>query len=122
VEGAYERDATFTMKKRKPHLRRASATPRQEKLPWPGLKAKDRLSRVITRAVKEAKETRENAVWAENQIARVLDYVPPETAVRLVIREARRRRKLIPRFAKALLRLLEAVKSTGGNIEYEGGT
>jgi hypothetical protein len=109
------------MKNRKPHLNRARTTPRHEKLPWPGLKAKDHLSRVITRAVKEAKETRENEMWAENQIARVLDYVPPETAMRLVFRQARRRRKLIPRLAKALLRLLETVESTGGNIEYEGG-
>ena len=42
----------------------------------PGLKAKDHLSRVITRAVKEAEERRENEAWAQNQIARVLNYVP----------------------------------------------
>ena len=100
------------MKKRKAHSHRVSTKPKHEKLSWPGLKAKDHLSRVITRAVKEAKETRENEVWAENQIARVLDYVPQETAMRLVFRETRRRRKPIPRFAKALLRLLETVGST----------
>jgi hypothetical protein len=84
------------MKKRKPHSHRARNTPRQEKLPWPGLSAKDHLSRVTTRAVKEAQETRENEAWAENQIARLLDYVQPETAMRLLSREARRRGKPIP--------------------------
>jgi hypothetical protein len=59
--------------------------------------------------VKEAKETRENEVWAENQIALMLDYVPPETAMRLVFRETRRRRKRIPQLAKAFLRLLETM-------------
>jgi hypothetical protein len=108
------------MKKRKPHSHRARTTPRHGKLPWPGLKAKDHLSRVVTRAVKEAKETRENEQWAENQIGRVLDYVPTETAMRMLFREARRRRKPNPRFAKALLRVLEAVESAGGI--YDGGT
>ncbi len=81
------------MKKRKANLDRVSAKPNHEKLTWPGLKAKDHLSRVATRAVKEAKETRENEVWAENLIARVLDYVPPETAMRLLLQETYRRRK-----------------------------
>jgi len=85
------------MKKRKAHLDRVSTKPKHEKLPWPGLKAKDHLSRVTTRAVKEAKETRENEVWAENLIARVLDYVPPETATRLLLQETYRRRKPGPR-------------------------
>ena len=109
MEGNQEGDVTITMKNRKPHSNQARTTRRHERLPWPGLKAKDHLSRVVTRAVKRAKETRENEVWAENQIALVLDYVPPETAMRLVFRETRRRRKSIPRFAKALLRLLDTV-------------
>jgi len=62
------------------------------------LKAKDLLSRVATRAVKEAKEARETVVWAEKQIARVLDHVPPETAVRILFREISRRGK--PRIAR----------------------
>ena len=68
--------------------------PEHEKLSWPGLRAKDHLSRVATRAVKEAKEKRENELWAESLIARVLDYVPPETAVKLILQETHRRRKL----------------------------
>jgi len=67
--------------------------PKHEKLSWPGLKAKDHLSRVLTRAVKEAKETRENEVWAENLFARVLDYISPETAMRLLLHETHRRKK-----------------------------
>jgi hypothetical protein len=70
---------------------RISAAPNHEKLPWPGLKAKDHLSRVVTWAVKEAKEARETACWAEEQIARVLDHVPPETAIRILFREISRR-------------------------------
>jgi hypothetical protein len=88
------------VKKRKPHSHRISGRPGNEKLTWPGLKAKDHLSRVITRAVKEAKEAKENKEWAENQIARVLDYVPPQTAMRLVFRETCRRRNLTPRLSK----------------------
>ena len=42
---------------------------------------------------KEAKEARETAVWAEEQIARVLDHVPSETAVRILFREIGRRGK-----------------------------
>jgi len=78
-----------------------SAAPNHEKLPWPGLKAKDRLSRVATQAVKEAKEARETAVWAEKQIARVLDHVPPEAAVRILFREISRRGE--PRIARIKL-------------------
>ena len=81
------------MKKRKAHLDRVSTKPKHEKLSWPGLKAKDHLSRVATRAVKEAKETRENEAWAENMIAHVLDYVQPETAMRLLLQETDRRGK-----------------------------
>jgi len=81
------------MKKRKANLDRLSAKPSHEKLTWPGLNAKDHLSRVATGAVKEAKETRENEVWAENLIARVLDYIPPETTMRLLLQKTYRRRK-----------------------------
>jgi len=81
------------MKKRKEYLYRPSKKPKHEKLSWPGLRAKDRLSRVATRAVKEAKETRENEEWAESLIARMLDYVPPETAMRLLFQETFRGRK-----------------------------
>ncbi len=70
-------------RKRKSCLQRMGAKPEHEKLTWPGLKAKDRLTRVITQAVKEAKEAKENEEWAEIQIARVLDYVSPQTAIRL---------------------------------------
>jgi hypothetical protein len=80
--------------------------PTHEKLPWPGLKAKDHLSRVVTRAVKEARETGEKEAWAEKQIARVLDHVPPEAAMRLVFREMSRRGRPLPWFAKSLLKLL----------------
>ena len=48
-------------KKRTAQQDRISAAPDHEKLPWPGLKAKDRLSRIATRAVKDAKEARETA-------------------------------------------------------------
>lgn len=82
--------------KREAHLNRVGAKPKHEKLPWPGLRARDHLSRVITRAVKEAKESRENEVWAENQIAGVLDVVSPETAMRLLCSETRRRGKPVP--------------------------
>jgi hypothetical protein len=86
------------MRKERTALRhRISAAPNHEKLRWPGLKAKDHLSRVVTRAVKEAKEARETAVWAEKQIARVLDHVPPETAIRILLLEISRLEK--PRIA-----------------------
>jgi len=90
------------MKQSVAHSHRVSSKPKHEKLPWPGLESKDHLSRVITRAVKEAKEARENEVWAQDEIARVLDYVPPETAMRIVAREARRRRTPIPRSLQRL--------------------
>jgi hypothetical protein len=82
-------------KVRKPHSNRAQTTPKREKLPWPGLKSKDHLSRCVTRAVKKVREVEEKEVWARSQIARLLDYVPPETAMRLIFREARRRKKTI---------------------------
>lgn len=73
-----------------------SKGPKHEQLPWGGLRAKDHLSRVVTRAVKEARERKETELWAENQMSRVLSYVSAETAMRLLIREVRRRRKPIP--------------------------
>jgi hypothetical protein len=63
---------------------------------WPGLKAEDRLSRVVTRWVKEKKEEAENEAWAHEQIARLLDHVPPDTVMKLLYLEARRRREPIP--------------------------
>ena len=81
-------------KKRTVQQYRISATPNHEKLPWPGLKANDHLSRVVTLAVKEANEARETALWAEKQIARVLDHVPSEAAVKILFREISRRGKL----------------------------
>lgn len=73
-----------------------SKRPKHEKLPWGGLRAKDHLSRVVTRAVKDARERKETELWAENQMSRVLSHVSAETAMRLLIREVRRRRKPIP--------------------------
>lgn len=62
--------------------------PNHQRHSWPGLKANDHLSRVVTRAVKEAKELRENEAWAKGLISRVLDYVPSRTLIELVKREA----------------------------------
>jgi hypothetical protein len=95
-----------TTTKRKAKSYPISAAPKHEKLPWPGLKAKDHLSRVVTRAVKEAKEKTESEAWAENQIAQVLDHVSSEVVMRLVFRETKRRGKPIPLSTKALLELL----------------
>jgi hypothetical protein len=69
-KGTYERGAGLTMKKRKSHLHRTTKKPRPEKLSWPGLRAKDRLTRVVTRAVKEAREARENEIQVEHAMAR----------------------------------------------------
>lgn len=91
-------------KKRDSRSHEVSTKPTLDDLPWPGLKARDRLSRVVTRAVKEAKEAREKNAWAKRQIARVLDNVPPQVAMRLVLYEISRRGGLISRFAKALLK------------------
>jgi hypothetical protein len=98
--------AEMKKKKTKPRSYELSRKPTHDNLPWPGLKARDRLSRVVTRAVKDAKEARERDAWAEKQIARVLDNVPPRAAIRLVFREMIRRGRPIPRFAKAFLKLL----------------
>jgi hypothetical protein len=100
------KEGAMKTKNRKARLRHVATKPTHEKLPWPGLKAKDHLSRVATQAVKEAKETRERETWAENQIARVLEYVPPDTALKLVFRELSRRRRAISRSAKSLLKRL----------------
>lgn len=78
-------------KKRTAQRYRVSTAPDHEELPWPGLNARDRLSRVATQAVKDARETRETEVWAEKQIARVLNHVPPETAATILFREIIRR-------------------------------
>jgi len=89
-----------------------SAKPEHEKLPWPGLKAEDHLSRVVARTLKEAKELRETEMWAETQIARVLRYIQPETAIEFVFREAHRRNKSVHPIAIALLKiLLEEISS-----------
>lgn len=85
------------MKNNKARLLKVAGKPRHEKLPWPGLKAKDHLSRVVTRAVKEAKETRENEAWAKKEIALVLNYVTPARAMKLLCKEARRQRRPIRR-------------------------
>jgi hypothetical protein len=94
-------------KRRKERSLQLSLKPMHEKLPWPGLKAGDRVSRIVTRAVKEAKEAREREVWAEEQIARVLDHIPPEAALKLVFHEMSRRGKHIPRFAMSPLKILQ---------------
>jgi hypothetical protein len=93
-------------KRRNERLLQVSLKPTHEKLPWPGLEAGDRLSRIATRAVKEAKEAREREAWAEEQIARVLDHIPPEAALKLVFHEMSRRGKHIPRLAKSPLKIL----------------
>jgi hypothetical protein len=92
------------MKKRQ--VLELSVKPDHEKLPWPGLKAEDHLSRVIARRLKEAKESKETEMWAEAQIARVLRYIQPETAIELVFGEARRRNKSVHPIATALLKIL----------------
>jgi hypothetical protein len=58
------------MKKRKSHSHWTKTKLRPEKLSWPGLRAKDRLTRVVTRAVKEAREARENEMRAKHAMAR----------------------------------------------------
>lgn len=84
------------MMKKSRHLHRISAKPEHEKLSWPGLKAKDHLSRVVSRAVKQAKETREKKEWAENLVARVLDFISPHAAMKLVFLETHHRMCLPP--------------------------
>jgi hypothetical protein len=73
------------------------------KLSWPGLKAQDRLSRVVTAAIKEARETRDRELWAEYQIVHALNSIPPETAMAMFFREISRRGGHIPRIAYNLL-------------------
>ena len=87
----------------RPHLVRK--LPRKEKLPWPGLKAADRLTRIVTAAVKVARETRYRELRAEYQIARVLDSIPAERAMTLFLREISRRGRHIPRMAYSLLEI-----------------
>jgi hypothetical protein len=77
--------------------------PDPERLSWPGLKAGDRLSRVVTAAVKEAREARDRELRAERRISRVLDSIPPERAMALFFREINRRGRHIPRIAYNLL-------------------
>ena len=76
---------------------------RHQKLPWPGLKAHDRLSRVVTRAVKDAKERRETETWARRQMARVLDHIPPDAVIGMVCEEMRRRGEPVRVFLELLL-------------------
>jgi hypothetical protein len=87
----FRKGAAMNTKKRKEGFLQASAKPMHERLLWPGLKAKDHLSRIVTHAVKEAKEARETEVWAEEQIARVLKHIQAETFLSLVFREMIRR-------------------------------
>lgn len=75
---------------------RLSNKPKHMKLSWPGLRDQSRLMRVVTQWVKEQMEERENEAWAQDQIARVLGWVPPETVMKLLYREAHRRNKTIP--------------------------
>lgn|GEM_PF-5951508 len=72
---------------------RSSVTAKDTKLTWPGLRSDDHLSRVVTRWVKKE---REDEAWAREQIAKLLDRVPPETVMKLLYREARCRKESIP--------------------------
>lgn len=90
---------------------RLGGKPRRENLSWPGLRARDHLSRVVTQWVKERNEGEENEDWARHQIARVLDWVPPETVMKLLYREARRRNKSIPMSPSFVASRLIAPKS-----------
>lgn len=76
--------------------KRVSNKPKRSNRSWPGLKAEDHLSRVVTRWVKEKREEMEKEAWAHEQIARLLDHVPPDTVMKLLYIEARRRRESIP--------------------------
>ncbi len=79
------------MRKRKESAVEISTKPKYKKLPWPGLRAKDHLTRSVTRAVKEEREKKETELWAEDQIALMLKHVSAETAMKLLLRETRRR-------------------------------
>lgn len=87
--------------KLRPHP--VSKAPRRERLPWPGLKARDRLSRIVAAALKDAREAKHRELWAKHQIARLLDRIPPERAMALIFRETSRRGRPIPRIAYNLL-------------------
>jgi hypothetical protein len=86
---------------------RISAKPIHKKLPWPGLKDEDSLTRVVTAYLKDAREAEETGAWAQKQIARVLDYLPPETAMRLLFKEMWRRNRPVPEFAEVSARACE---------------
>jgi hypothetical protein len=94
----------MSTKKGKVKSNRLSRRPVYEKLPWPGLRAKDHLSRVVTRSVKEAREERERYLWAEKQIARMLQHISPWTAMRLFFLGMKRRGRKVPRSLKDVLK------------------
>jgi hypothetical protein len=85
--------------------------PTHEKLPWPGLHSTDHLSRVVTRAVKEDMETRETHLWAEEQIARVLDQVSADTAISLILREMKPRGTSITQLTNSLFKAIPRLPS-----------
>ena len=98
------------MKKTQPQRHPTLTRPKHEKLPWPGLKHKDYLMRVVTRVEKERRKIKVNETWAQEQIAHILKYVSGETAMQLVLREARIQGRAILRLSKALLHLLEMME------------
>jgi hypothetical protein len=110
------------MKKAKSQRRPTLTRPKHEKLPWPGLKDKNHLMRVVTRVEKQRRKIRTDEIWAQKQIARVLQYVSGETAMRLLIREARIQGKTIQQLSDALLRLPEKFVYADGTIKFEGKT
>ena len=67
-----------------------SRGPRYERLPWPGLKSKDHICRLVTRAVKAAKESRETETWARQQMGKILEHVSVPDAMRLLVKVAQR--------------------------------
>jgi hypothetical protein len=89
----------------KPRLVRELPEDVLEELPWPGLRARDRLSRVVTRAVKEGKEEKHRLIWTEYQMGRVLDQVSPKTALAIFFLELGRRGRRVPRIVYDLLDL-----------------
>jgi hypothetical protein len=94
--------------------------PRHERLPWPGLKDRNSMTRLVVRVEKQRRRIKVNEIWAQKQIARVLEYVSGETAMRLVFREARRQGKAVPRLSKVVLRLLETMEYADGIVKFEG--
>jgi hypothetical protein len=115
-------EAMFAMKKSKLQRYPTLTRPKYEKLPWPGLKDKNHLVRLATRVEKGRRKIRANEMWAQKQIARVLEYVSEETAMCLVFREARIQGRAIPRPPKALLCFLEMMKCEDGIIKFDGKT